>query len=128
MPQNALSLYRRVTSTSDDPEISKLIERANSDFDSLSSDEVLRLQMVFYNHFSQWNVAFSNNEAALFDTEKWGLVAHGYGFFMQHSPALKHMWKYCGWGYDQAFRDHVDQIITEVEKAPKPASDPSAQS
>jgi len=67
--------------------------------------------MIFYNHFTQWNVAFTNNRYSLVDSEKWKLVENGYGHFMQHTPALQHMWEYCGFVYDEAFREHVADVI-----------------
>ncbi len=63
---------------SDEPGVTELVDRANTDFASLSNAELLRLQMVFYNHFTQWNVAFTNNKLSLVDREKWQLVEHGY--------------------------------------------------
>jgi hypothetical protein len=63
---------------SDEPGATELVDRANTDFASLSNAELLRLKMVFYNHFTQWNVAFTNNKLSLVDREKWQLVEHGY--------------------------------------------------
>ena len=96
---------------SDTPEVTVLIDKANQEFDSLTTAELLRLQMEFYNHFTQWNVAFTNNKHELVETEKWELVAHGYSLFMQNTPALHRMWEYCGFVYDDAFKTHVDEII-----------------
>ena len=55
---------------SDNPDVCCLVDKANEDFEALTSPELLRLQMVFYNYFTQWNVAFTNNGYALFDIEK----------------------------------------------------------
>ena len=63
---------------SDEPGVMELVDRSNTDFASLSNAELLRLQMVFYNHFTQWNVAFTNNKLSLVDREKWQLVEHEY--------------------------------------------------
>ena len=63
---------------SDEPGATELVDRANTDFASLSNAELLRLKMVFYNHFTQWNVAFTNNKLSLVDREKWQLVEHEY--------------------------------------------------
>ena len=63
---------------SDEPGATELVDRANTDFASLSNAELLRLKMVFYNHFTQWNVAFTNNKLSLVDREKWQLVERGY--------------------------------------------------
>ena len=62
----------------DEPGATELVDRANTDFASLSNAELLRLKMVFYNHFTQWNVAFTNNKLSLVDREKWQLVEHEY--------------------------------------------------
>ncbi|MGR8948215.1 MAG: hypothetical protein ACU84Q_09230 [Gammaproteobacteria bacterium] len=96
---------------SDDSDVTALVDKANQDFDSLTGAELLRLQMIFYNHFTQWNVAFTNNEYALVDAEKWQLVVRGYELFMQHTPALQRMWEYCGFVYDDAFKEHVGSVI-----------------
>ena len=66
---------------SDEPGATELVDRANTDFASLSNAELLRLKMVFYNHFTQWNVAFTNNKLSLVDREKWQLVEHEYELF-----------------------------------------------
>ena len=100
---------------SDDPAITELIDRANHDFASLSTAELLRLQMVFYNHFKQWNVAFTNDKYSLLDKEKWQLVEHGYELFIPHTPALRHMWGYCGSVYDEGFRTHVETVIARAQ-------------
>ncbi len=100
---------------SDDPAVSELIDRANQDFDSLSSAELLRLQMVFYNHFTQWNVAFTNDKLSLLDREKWELVIHGYELLMRHTPAFAQMWEYCGFVYDEGFKHHVETVIARAQ-------------
>ena len=100
---------------SDDPEVASLVDKANQDFSALTSAELLRLQMIFYNHFTQWNVAFTNNNYALVDTEKWELVARGYELFMRQSPALQQMWKYCGFVYDEPFKQHVETLMNDLQ-------------
>lgn len=100
---------------SDDPAMTELADRANQDFASLSTAELLRLQMVFYNHFTQWNVAFTNDKYSLLDREKAELVTHGYELLLHHTPAFRHMWEYCGFVYDEGFKNHVEAVIARVQ-------------
>lgn len=37
---------------SDDPDVTALVDKTNQDFDSLKSADLLRPQMIFYNHFT----------------------------------------------------------------------------
>jgi hypothetical protein len=101
----------------DDPEITMLVARANEDFDSLTSAELLRLQHVLYNHFAQWMVAFTNQRMDLLDSDEWGMVARGYELFVQSLPAAGRMWELCGFVFDEAFRNYVDSVVSRAESS-----------
>ena len=101
--------------TSDDPEVASLIARANADYDSLSDEEIIRLQFVFYNHFNQWHLAFTTQRKALLDDEMLTVVNRGYMGYLQSSVAFQRMWEACGYAYDDAFQSHVTKIIADAE-------------
>ena len=106
----------------DDPGVTQLVDHANENFESLTTAELLRLQMIPYNHFTQWDVAFTNAKHDLMDTSKWQLVARGYEFMMQNTPAFRRMWEYSGHVYDEDFRLHVDSIVADSATSSATAS------
>ena len=98
---------------SDDAEMAALVARAENDFESLSDEELIRLQFVFFNHFNQWHFAFTSRQKSLLEEEMFSTVARGYTGYMQSSTAFQRMWEVCGFAYDEQFRKFVEQLIAD---------------
>ncbi len=98
---------------SDDPEIAALVARANRDYESLSDEELVRLQFIMFNHFNQWHLAFTTQRNSMLESEMFRTIVRGYTGYMQSSVAFQKMWEACGYAYDRAFQEHVASVIAD---------------
>jgi len=99
-------------SITDNAEVCELIDKANTDFSSLTNPEMIRLQFVMYEQFNQWQFAFATGRKSLLEKELWDTFTRGYTQVAATLPAIQRMWEICGSAYDPKFRAHVDAAIS----------------
>ena len=101
---------------SDDPEISEIVARANTSFESLTEAEKIRLQFVFWSQLNLWNFARNCHRKNLMDPAMCEESILGYEMYLQSNPAARGIWKMCAPAYGEDFRRYVDDIVSRAEQ------------
>ena len=129
------------SNVANDPEMAKLITRANDDFESLQEDEKLRLMYFYVNYFNMWHFQYTYMKRGLFDRHAWEVWDEGWAHLLQMQRGMREMWAAFGSTYGKQFAAHVEAHLKAIEsqnmtagsaqplmdaRAPDKASEPDA--
>ena len=96
-------------------ELAEIFIRGNSDFDSLSDAETLRLLAAFAGVLRVWEEAFIRYEEGQLDTRSWESML-GYYRTLFGAPSLRRVWSLRKAQFDDKFRKYVDELETAEYK------------
>ena len=103
--------FREAIASFSDGEISEILVRANSDFDSLSDSEKVRMIAVGAVVLRVFEEAFIQNAEGRLDHRNWGSYARYLAMFMD-GHCLKRVWELRGPYMDTDFQRFVKNLET----------------
>ena len=94
---------------SQDPELARLLIKANQDYESLASDEALRFEQFALDFMSMWSHMKLQHERSLLADELWQHWDAGFRNVFE-APAFRRVWDSGKASWPSAFRRHVDGV------------------
>ena len=104
---------------SDNADVCELVDRANKDFEALTSAELIRLSAVYYDHFNQWEFAFDSNSNAMLPPAVWEKINRGYIYWATFNPSFGNVWTAVSSTYGHEFKQYVDETLAKIERENK---------
>jgi len=92
-----------------DPELPKLILRANDDFDALADDEAIRIVATIQRMLRVWEEAFIQHQDGRLDSRIWNTMVRQYASFLS-MPSFQRVWELRRQFFDDEFRTFVDEL------------------
>ena len=95
-------------------DLATIVFRGETDPDSLSSDEFEKFILFVAWRMNTWETSFMNYDEGLLDARMWDAIDSWYSSLLQRGPGYRWWWEATKHGYDQAFRNHVDQAFERL--------------
>ena len=100
----------------DNEGIAELVVKANSDFETLTPSELLKLNFVYLNFFNLWHSAYANHERGMLDSSIWEQWDRGYRWAFTTQEATVSIWNGLSSVYDPRFRAHVEASMKSISE------------
>lgn len=103
------TLHSLRLAVSQDPELARLLIKANREYESLTPEEVLRFDQFAEDFLSLWSHMQLQHQRSLLDAELWQAWDAGYRRAFE-APGFRRAWELGKDTFPAAFRRHVDGV------------------
>jgi len=92
-------------------ELAAIVFRAESDPDSLSTNEFEKFLLFTSWRMGMWETQFLHRDAGLLEERYWRNLDAWFSSILYRGPGYKRWWEAARHGYDAAFQNHVDEAF-----------------
>jgi len=105
----AVGFRDAMATVASDPELPKLILRANDDFDALADDEAIRVVATMQRVLRVLEEAFIQHQDGRLDSRIWNTMVRQYSSFLS-MQSFQRVWELRRKFFDDEFRTFVDEL------------------